>query len=149
MDKEMHFDILLPQNFRCQDTQRAAALEKASLNSTITNLKKELSLSKMNADSTAAELVRVQKVAGITEENQRLEIAALEDRCRRLTNMLEAETIVRRQNEEKATKYDLAAADLSKLQKEVITAIRCSYDVHELYHLRWFHLQCCWYSRCC
>jgi len=73
----------------------------------------------MALDTTRAELLRVQKMAGITEENQRLEIAALTDRCVRLTNLQESEGALRRKYEDRANRCDLAEAELQRQRKEV------------------------------
>jgi len=73
----------------------------------------------MKYDASHAELMRLQKISGINEENLRLEITALTDRCLRLTNLQESESALRRRYEERANKYDVAEAELTKLRKEV------------------------------
>lgn len=85
-----------------------------------------LGAAKLKHETTSAELVRVQRMAGITEENQRQEIAALTDRCVRLANMNESETALRRQLEDRAARCDLAEAELQRLRKEVrLITVRC------------------------
>jgi len=75
----------------------------------------------MKYDASHAELARLQKISGINEENLRLEITALTDRCLRLTNLQEAESALRKRYEDKANKYDVAEVELVKLKKEVCT----------------------------
>ena len=104
---------------RCAETLRAAAEEKQRLVVQLTDVKKQLELVRLDSESRGMELLRVQKVSGISEENQRLEVAALQDRCQRLNAMLEAESAVRKLNEDKAGKYEMAEDELLKLRKEV------------------------------
>ena len=106
-------------DIRCAELERTTATEKSLLSSQVAELKKNLDAALMKSDSFAAELLRLQKISGITEENQRLEISALTDRCLRVTHQREAETAMRRQCEERANKYDLAEAELLRLRKEV------------------------------
>jgi chromosome segregation ATPase len=82
-------------------------------------LKAALDAATLKIDATNAELVRVQRMAGITEENQRQEIAALTDRCVRLTNMNETESALRRKFEDRANRFDAADAELQRLRREV------------------------------
>jgi hypothetical protein len=89
------------------------------MESKITELKKEVQSLNMKNDGLSGDLLRVQKMSGITEENQRLEIAALTDRCVRVTHMLEAESALRRQCEDRANRFDLAETELQILRKEV------------------------------
>lgn len=82
-------------------------------------LKSALDSALMKYDATHAELARLQKMSGITEENQRLEIAALTDRCLRLSNLQESESALRRKYEDRANKFDTADSELQRLRKDV------------------------------
>lgn len=73
----------------------------------------------MKFDATYAELSRLQKMSGITEENQRLEIAALTDRCLRLSNLQESESALRRKYEDRSNRFDTADAELQRMRKDV------------------------------
>lgn len=105
---------------RCTDTERLAVREKEVFRVQAADARKQLELVRLEHDAQSVELMRVQKISGITEENQRLEIAALKDRCSRLNSMLEAETALRRTNEEKASKFELADDEVRKLRKEIV-----------------------------
>ncbi|KAJ1400605.1 hypothetical protein B484DRAFT_458140, partial [Ochromonadaceae sp. CCMP2298] len=72
----------------------------------------------LQRDTANIELQRVRSVARIEAENQRTEVVALTDRALRLSNLLEAEAAQRRTCEEKASRSDLAEAQLRKLQRE-------------------------------
>lgn len=93
--------------------------EKAVLMSKCTDLKSSLDTALMKYDASQAELLRLQKISGITEENQRLEIAALTDRCVRLANLNESESALRIKYEERANRFDMADAELQRQRKEV------------------------------
>ena len=89
------------------------------MNRKYTEVKTTLDTTLMKYDASHAELMRLQKISGINEENLRLEITALTDRCLRLTNLHESESALRRRYEERANKYDVAETELTKLRKEV------------------------------
>jgi len=93
--------------------------EEAALNRKYTEVKTTLDTTMMKYDASHAELMRLQKISGINEENLRLEITALTDRCLRLTNLQESESALRRRYEDRANKYDVAESELAKLRKEV------------------------------
>ena len=93
--------------------------ERDALAKQCAELKKSIDDANLRGDSLYAELMRLQKMSGITEENQRMDINALTDRCLRVTHMMEAETALRRNYEDKANKYDAAETELLKLRKEV------------------------------
>lgn len=114
-----HVYYLTINAIRCAETEQLAAKEKEIFRVQAVDAKKQLEIVRMDHDAQKVELLRLQKLSGITEENQRLEISALKDRCERLNAMLESESVVRRANEEKASKFDMADSELQKLRREV------------------------------
>ena len=104
---------------RCSEIRSQFLDEQAVLNRKYTEVKTTLDTTLMKYDASHAELMRLQKISGINEENLRLEITALTDRCLRLTNLHESESALRRRYEERANKYDVAETELTKLRKEV------------------------------
>ncbi len=105
--------------YRCIEADQVHSAEKAQLTSKCVETKTSLDVALQKYDAVHAELSRLQKISSINEENQRLEIAALTDRCVRLTNLHESESALRRKYEEKAHKFDAADAELQKHRKEV------------------------------
>lgn len=95
------------------------------------NIKKNFDDMIIKHDSQGAELLRLQRISNINAENSRVEIQALESRNERLTYMLDSETVLRRQNEERASKYDHADAELIKLRKEVFI-YKYTYNVYNV-----------------
>lgn len=104
---------------RCNEIHQEHEADKAALTKRYNDTKAALDSTHMKYDATHAELARLQKISGINEENLRLEITALTDRCLRLTNLQEAESALRKRYEDKANKYDVAETELVKLKKEV------------------------------
>ena len=82
-------------------------------------LKKRSEQLQLDFDSQYAELSRLQKMSAINEQNAKLEIAALESRNERLSSILEAETVLRKQSDEKANKFDASEPELQQLRREV------------------------------
>eukprot|EP01032_Pedospumella_encystans_P010921 gene10921-12742_t len=103
---------------RCSEIRSQFLDEQTVLNRKYTEVKTTLDTTLMKYDASHAELMRLQKISGINEENLRLEITALTDRCLRLTNLHESESALRRRYEERANKYDVAETELTKLRKE-------------------------------
>lgn len=93
--------------------------ERASAVSQISALKRNMEEMQFNNDSQHVEISRLQKISTINEQNTKLEIVALESRNERMSSMLEAEMILRRQSEEKACKYDGCEPELIQLRREV------------------------------
>lgn len=65
-----------------------------------------------------AELERHRRMAESTSDGENIERRAVEERCKRVTHMLEAETALRRQYEDKARQFDKLAEDTARLQTE-------------------------------
>ena len=66
----------------------------------------------------SAELDRHRRIAESTMEGENIERRAMEERCKRMTAMLEAETTLRRQYEDKAKQHDKMSEDVVRLQQE-------------------------------
>jgi hypothetical protein len=64
------------------------------------------------------ELERHRRMAESTTDGEHMERRAVEERCKRMTSMLEAETALRRQYEDKARQFDKLTADAARLQTE-------------------------------
>lgn len=93
--------------------------ERASTVSQMSALKRSMEEVQYNYDTQHAEMSRLQKISTINEQNARLEIIALESRNERISSLLEAEMILRRQSDEKACKYDACEPELLQLRREV------------------------------
>ena len=65
------------------------------------------------------DMSRQQRVNDGSLQGEVIERKALEDRCQRLNTLLEAEAKLRRQCEEKASKYDITMTECEKLREEV------------------------------
>ena len=66
----------------------------------------------------SAELDRHRRISESTMEGENIERRAIEERCKRMTAMLEAETSLRRQYEDKAKQHDKMAENVARLQQE-------------------------------
>ena len=66
----------------------------------------------------SAELDRHRRIAESTMEGENIERRAMEERCKRMTAMLEAESTLRRQYEDKAKQHDKMSEDVVRLQQE-------------------------------
>lgn len=123
--------------------------ERASTVSQISALKRNMEEMQFNNDSQHVEISRLQKISTINEQNTKLEIVALESRNERMSSMLEAEMILRRQSEEKACKYDGCEPELIQLRREVMIICICistymymyiKYDVPALFAISYVML---------
>jgi hypothetical protein len=65
------------------------------------------------------ELVRERKLAEVSSESHKLEHNSIEQRCRRLSSLLELESNARRLAEDKANRHDEVMEDNRKLVTEV------------------------------
>jgi len=101
--------------------------ERASIASQLLTLKRTSDEMQYNYDTQHAELSRLQKISTINEQNACLELKALESRNERLASLLEAETILRKQSDEKASKYDVCELEVLQLRREVSNNIHLCY----------------------
>eukprot|EP01038_Epipyxis_sp_PR26KG_P012270 gene12270-16453_t len=85
----------------------------------IIDLKKRCDLLAGDLEAKESELLRIQKVKSVTEENNQLEIVSLRERCDKLNVMLEAETIIRQQMQDKAMKCDRIEEELKRFKIQV------------------------------
>jgi hypothetical protein len=112
-------DIITTDNNSCITLEDKMEAERVSIASQLSALKRSMEEMQFKYDTQHAEMSRLQKMSAINEQNALLEIAALESRNGRMTAMLEAEMILRRQAEEKACKYDVCEPELLQLRREV------------------------------
>lgn len=93
-------------------------LEKARKDTAIANYRLEESLHR--SDALSEEMDRLRRVSAASKEGDRVEIVALEARCQRGSELMEAEILLRRQVESKAAKHDRLEAEFSRLVIEVL-----------------------------
>ncbi len=84
---------------------------------------KQLHASQANAQALSLELIREKRLAEVAKDGHQIEWTAQEQRCKRLTALLEAESTARRECENKALQFDRVSLENSNLQKEVYVLI--------------------------
>ena len=94
-------------------------LEKARKDLATANHRLQESLHR--SDALSEEIERLKRVSAAAREGDRVEKVALEARCVRGSELMEAEILLRRQVEGKAAKYDRLEAEYNRLVIEVLS----------------------------
>ena len=103
-------------------------------------LKKDLEAARMDSQTAAyrlseamhsieelkGELERLKRASAAAREGDRIEKVALESRCQRAAELLEAEILLRRQAEGKAGRCDKAEETCARIVTEVYMSVRLS-----------------------
>ena len=103
-------------------------------------LKKDLEAARMDSQTAAyrlseamhsieelkGELERLKRASAAAREGDRIEKVALESRCQRAAELLEAEILLRRQAEGKAGRCDKAEETCARIVTEVCMSVRLS-----------------------
>lgn len=80
------------------------------------------------ASAHDADMQRLKKVHASSEDNHRTEVRALEERVQRLSAQVDSETLLRRQSDERAAKYDTTHTALQTTTAQVGTFCGMSID---------------------
>ena len=107
MEGRSHTSTIIPPN---QQPRQTSSIDMES--------HKKLAEANDTIGLLSAELDRHRRISESTMEGENIERRAIEERCKRMTAMLEAETALRRQYEDKAKQHDKLTEDMTRLQQE-------------------------------
>ena len=104
---------------RCNANKQELEQERQRAQQVESELRREQALLQSKVSTLDMELQQAKRLHAMTDEGLQLEVKTLEDRCKRLNALYEAEAALRIQNEEKAKMVLIHEEEVKKLRLQV------------------------------